>query len=168
MHTGPLRLRSTAVVAIVAALAAFAASPGAPARAGDRTVADHRDRCLSTKDGCARAVSLDRLVRDGSSDAVAALESLADAGDERAAIHALAAVGRSDHSGARTKLRAVFENTRRPDVVRAAAFAAYARAELRAGTAWSALESYAGRHCGSGSRLASMVAATRSASSGSR
>jgi hypothetical protein len=164
-------LRRFALAGAAAAAAAALVLGARRLEATDRTVSDQQARCLGTANASARAVALEKLrsLSSGavSADAIEAMDAVADARDDRTAVQGLATLGRSDHTGARTKLRSVFEDTRRSDVARGAAFLSFARLERAGGRSWSSLSDYAGRHCRSGSRLAAIVAAAQNAPAGS-
>jgi hypothetical protein len=129
--------------------------------ASDRAASDLKTACLATHADTDQRDSLEQLKDLDTSDARKTLEEIASGKDTTAAALALLTIGRADYSGARSKLASVFEDTKRPHAVRAAAFQGWARAEAADGTSWESIESYAKANTKEGSPLRDSALATR-------
>ena len=137
-----------AVAGVVLALCVLFVGPDHEAQARSQRVKDLVALCNSGVGVNRKSMAMDELCDLDTSEAREALEELADSADDKTATLALAAIGRENYSGAKTKLEAVFESSRRSDVARCAALGAICRLEEAADKDWSDIESYVDGHCG--------------------
>ena len=151
------------VVAGIALVGGLVAVGMQRAAAADREIADLKSDCRTRGSAASKAIAADALRRRGSSDARTALDELAASADDRVAAAAIVAIGRGDASGARGKLKAIFESSGRSARVRSAAFSAWARLEAKDGATWSAISGYGRRHASEGSPLEESVLAVENA-----
>jgi hypothetical protein len=148
---------------IGAALAALWSGPVSGQEAA-RTTSQTEQLKTRAAGGCGevdRLAALRELAALDTSDSRKALEELADAKDDPLATSSLFTIGRADQTGGRSKLKAVFEDTKRAHLARVAAFLAWARLEAKDGASWSSIESYAKGHYEKGSLLEASVAAAK-------
>lgn len=144
----------------VCAAAAVVALPFQMVAAQDATVATQKARVRAESGTHRKAEALQRICDVGSSAARSALTDLADDADDRTALAAIGALCREDFTAGRSKLRAVFEDDERSDLVRGAAIAALLQLRKSDGAAWSAVRSYVGSHTESGDAVREMALAT--------
>jgi hypothetical protein len=121
------RRRTLLVGAMIgAALAALWSGPVSGQEAA-RTTSQTEQLKTRAAGGCGevdRLAALRELAALDTSDSRKALEELADAKDDPLATSSLFTIGRADQTGGRSKLKAVFEDTKRAHLARVAAFLA--------------------------------------------
>lgn len=143
----------------IAAVGAFCFWPVAHA---DPTEADQIVALLRSPAGEYRKeMAIDRLSKIDSDGARQALLDLADSTNERLALLALRTLCRVDSPAARNKVKAVFENTQRTNVVRAIAMTAYLRSQQGQGSTWTDVKGYVKQHAGSNQMLVGQYAAVK-------
>jgi hypothetical protein len=110
-----------------------------------------------------KAVAVEDLRKraDDSSAARARLSELADSADAQVAALAISALGRSEWSGAQTKVAQLYESTGRSDVVRGLALTAYCMREARAQRRWADCKTWVKQHAGSNAALKGQSAALK-------
>lgn len=157
---GSRRVVWVLAAACVAALLTWGAGP---VIGEDTEVTHRREVCSGTGNDVGKRAALEDLKGFATSDARRALEDIVDGSDESSSVLALLTIGRSNHSGAANKLRAVFESGSRSHAVRVAAFQAYARTRAAAGDSWDDIAEYLDEHVSSGTRLHASCSAARAA-----
>lgn len=138
---GGLWPEAQATTSRVDALAAVLASPVGPSR---------------------KAIEVEALRAIDSTAARNKLKDLADSGDERLALLAIRALGRSSWSGAKTKIAEIYEDTGRSDVVRSTALAVWCRMQAAGGRSWADGKSWVKTHAGTNQHLRDQYAASKS------
>jgi hypothetical protein len=98
--------------------------------------------CSGTAAPTQKLIALEELGTIDTSASRDALKRLADCEDERTAMMALGALSRLRFSGALTKIEAVYEDTDRSDVVRAAALTAYCTVKSGESRSWGNIKRY--------------------------
>ena len=166
--SGSKKLRGRVVLWCALAVAAVTAVGGVAiglgsAAGAEKKAAALKSACQAEGSDANRAIAADALRALDSSDGQKALDDLAAEKDDRVATAALIAIGRSDHAGARTTLRDTFEDTDRPDLVRSAAFSAWARLAAKDGTDWDTIAAYGKDQTKDGSTLRDSVLAVEHA-----
>lgn len=129
----------------------------------DNEVATLKAICTGRHTDATKRTALADLGALDTSDAHAALESLAASKDQQIAVLAALQIGRAGYSGADQKLKDIFENTEKSEAVRASALQAYARLAKSKGTSWASIESYGKAHCPANSRMEAVLMATKNA-----
>ncbi|MCG3135184.1 MAG: hypothetical protein HMLKMBBP_02690 [Planctomycetes bacterium] len=120
-------------------------------------------RCEASAGELGRGAALEELRAAGDSESRKAIEELADSTDDRIAAQAIATLGRSDHSGARTKLKSIAADTARSDAARCTALTAWLRLEKKDGRTWSDVSGDVSNWATKGSRLEQTADAMKSA-----
>jgi hypothetical protein len=118
---------------------------------------------LTSAAGASRkAVAVEDLRKLDSTEARAKLAALADSKDERLALLAIRALGRSSASGAQCKVEQVFEDAKRSVLVREVALGAWCVRQAKENRAWADCEAWVKEKAGGDQKLKDMAAALKS------
>ncbi len=158
---GRALLRLTVGVAAALAIAIVAWPGGADAQ--DAAVTARKAAARRARGGHRKAAEVERLRRIDSSAARAAIKALADDAGDATAMTAIGALCREDFSGARAKLKSIFEDEDRSDVVRSTAIVALLHLRDADGASWGNVRSYVRSHTSAGDdvRKAALAAARK-------
>lgn len=157
-----LRRKPLLALAAVAAVGALVIlGPGEDLSASANEVSDLEALCESPIGLNRKAIAIARLCAIDTGSSRNALQRLADSDDVRTATMAMAAIGREDFSGGKTKLEAIFESSGRSHAARAAAMTAWCCAKKDDGASWSDVQSYVEGEADGDDDLEAAVAATR-------
>ncbi len=155
------RSRSRNLAFGLLALVAVALSATAHSGPSNERVTRLRTICESPIGVSRRAALMEELLGIGTGASRSALTAMAASKDDKLAAMAIATIGRGDYSGARAKLKIIYEDTKRTDGVRCAALAAWCRAEKSDSKKWKDVSSYVNAKAGTNQRLQGMALAIR-------
>lgn len=108
-----------------------------------------------------KAMKVEELRTIDSSAARTALSNLADSDDDRLAMLAIRALGRSGTSGAISKVAGVYADTNRSELVRATALAVWCQKKADAGRSWADIKSWVKSTAGTNARMGAQYAACK-------
>jgi hypothetical protein len=108
-----------------------------------------------------RRALIDELSLIDSADARTRLKNLADSKDDKTAALALATLCRRGISGGEDKMKSVFEDTRRSDLARGMALAAYCELKKKSGSSWAQIKSYVKQKAGNDQLLKDQLKASK-------
>lgn len=157
-------LRNKPMIGLIAVLAVGGVvllGPGPDLSASNNQVSALEALCNSPVGLNRKAMAIEALCEIDTGSSRNALKRLADSTDLRTSTMAMSAIGREDFSGAKNKLKAVFESSSRSNTARAAAMTAWCCSEKNDGKAWSDVESYLENEADGNEELEAAVAATK-------